>query len=262
MSQQLTYSIKTNCSDCNFVILINDRPVINFNRGTNIKTEIPINVFLKDGTNIFACKVVPPKDQDILSESAFLKITIIENNENADNPIREVSVFNTPSFKPEDDDPPYTQYSLDGKFTTSILFSSVLSSGFDLKNIEYLHNELFQAYMVLWQAFKSGNIDTVMRLLALKIKESAGLKGTPLLEMEKEMRADYLHYMSDSTLQLWEFTPEKVFLKIYGNNKLACLEVKNGQQPICFINREEHLAIYIPVFFYRNPQNQMLEIIR
>jgi hypothetical protein len=262
MNQQLIYTLKINCNGCNFNLMVNDRSLLKLDRGSNINTEIPCNTYLNNGLNEFICNITPTQGQENLSETSFVKIMIMEVDESNANSSKEISSFDTPSFKPEEGKQPYTQFDLVGKFSVTINFISLCNTGVQFVHSDYLHNELFIAYMELWQAFKSRNIDKVMRLLSLKIKESAGLKGSSVDEMEKEMRADYLNYMNDSSLQLWEFTPEIVFLKIYGYNKLACLEVKNGNQPICFINRADHLAIYIPVYFFRNPVNQVLEIIR
>ena len=262
MSNQIIYTIKINCNDCNFILIVNDRPVLDFSRGANINTELPVNTFLQNGQNAFNCKIVPPKGQEIMPESARVKITIIENNGDSNNPSKELVTVNTPSFKPEDGEQPPTQSELHGNFLAVVYFTSILPLGADFIFSEFLKNEIFQAYMNLRDAFKNKDISEVMRLLSLKIKEYSGLKGTSLIDMENEMREDYLRYINDATLELWEFTIDKVHLKIYGHNKLACLEVKNGNQPICFINRPDHIAIYIPVYFYRNSQNKMLEIIR
>jgi len=242
--------------------MVNDMPLLILNRSTSINTEIPGNTFLYNGINEFTCKIIPPRDQDVFSESAFVKISVIEGSASNANASREINVFKTPSFKPEEGSEPYRQYSLEGKFSASIFYLSALPGGINFNISEYLQNELFQAYTELWNAFRVKDIDTVMRKLTLKIKETAGLKGSSLIEMEKEMRGDYISYMNNSSLQLWEFTIDKVFLKIYGRNKLACLEVRNGNQPLCYINRADHLAIYIPVYFYRNSQTQLLEVIR
>jgi hypothetical protein len=242
--------------------MVNDRPLLNFNRGSNINTEIPFNTFLNNGINEIWCKIIPPRGQDILSDTAFVRITILESGLNNSEPSRELNKFNTPSFKADQDSGPYAQYILETRFTVSILYNSVLSAGLDFISSGTLQIELFQAYMEFREAFQTKNIDKVMRLLTLKINETAALKGTSPAEMENEIRADYLGYISDPSLELWEFTEDKVFLKIYARGKLACLEVKNGNQPLCFINRTDHIAIYIPLYFFRDSVSAQLKVIR
>lgn len=262
MSKQNLYSIKITCVDCNFALLVNDIKFFDFKSGANVNTQLPLNTFLQPGVNSISCKVFASDKAPFLASTAVLKLIIIEESGSANIPAKELNIFSTPSFESSEKKLPTPTYDLVGKFSTTISFNSVLSKGLNFTNTDSIKKEVFDKYINLYNLLKAKNLDAFMEQLKLKCIETASLDGTNLNELKENMRIDYNTYLKNSALELWEFNYGKVFLKIYNNGKLACLEVKNGNQPLCFINKQDQYAIYIPVYFYRNPENNQLEIIR
>jgi hypothetical protein len=262
MSAQPFYTLDISSSDCHFNLFVNDIPLLRFNKGGNISTELPLNAFLLKNPNKISCEILPIKGQATIAEPAKVKISIIEGSIDGRIPGKSVASFQAPSFVVSKTNPPKQAFKMDGSFAANIVSSSQLENGLSMVAGEKLKTELFEKYQKLHQLFKEKDIAGVMKAMALKNAEYAAATGQPLSDVEYEMRKDYTAHVNDASYELWEFTPDKVFLKLYNNNRLACLEVQNGNQPLCFVNRTDHIAMYLPVYFFRNPKFNTLEVIR
>lgn len=262
MSQSFIYSFQIKCSDCNFQLRINDRILYELKRGANVNTELPINTFLLSSNNIFNCNISPPKGFDSIPESAKLSLALMRNSINSNNQGQQIASFQTSSYKADDNNPPKINDLLSGEINSMIDYKSIFESAVEISNTEAIKNELYNKYIEIWKLFKDKKIDEVLTLFNQRNTEISTLTGRLLSEVVDDAKKDYQYYVSDSSLELWEFLPEKVTLKIYGYKKLACLEVANGNQPLCFLNRKDRIAIYIPIYFFKNPKSNQLEIIR
>jgi hypothetical protein len=255
------YYLKINCSDCNFHLSVNDRLLYKLDRGGNVNTQLPINTFLLASDNKFECNIIPPKGMEIIPHSAYLKITLLQVESSNKNE-RTISTFQTPSYKQDDKNPAKAKDTLSGDLGVQLRYKPLMESGITLNSTPALKAELFNKYTTISQFLKSKNVDAVMDLLRLKNQDVASVTEEKSDKITSEIKTDYQSYVNDTSLELWNFTDDKVFLKLYCKNKLACLEVANGNQPLCFINRKDRIAIYVPIFFFRNPATKELEIIR
>lgn len=261
MPDQPFYEASLSCLDCHFNFLINNIPVLSFSKGANINTELAINSFLKPGTNQLTCEIKPLKGQAAISEKAFVKISILEQLPESDKSIQKES-FQTPSFKITEKNPAMPSFRLEGAIASSISFTSVLFSGIPLNPGVELKSELFKQYEKIWLWFKSKDVRSVMEACTLRNTEYALLMNLSKEELEQEIERDYQGYLNDATMKLWEFSMDKVSLQLHQNGRLATLQLENGKQPLCFYNKEDAIAIYIPFYFFRNPQSLKLEIVR
>ena len=262
MSQSFIYSFQIKCSDCNFQLRINDRILYELKRGANVNAELPINTFLQSSNNKFNCIISPPKGFDSIPEYAKLSLALMRNSINSNNQGQQIASFQTGSYKVDANNPPKLNDLLSGEINSIIDYKSMVESGIEINNTEAIKNELYKKYIEIWKLFKDKKIDEVITLFQQKNIEIANLTGRLLSEVVEDAKKDYQYYVNDSSLELWEFLPEKVSLKIYGYKKLACLEVANGNQPLCFLNRKDRIAIYIPIYFFKNPKSNEFEIIR
>lgn len=262
MNTQPLYNLRINCVDCNFTLSINDIKFLEFRTGANLNTELPINTFLHNGINLISCEIHPTTGIKNLPEIATVKIVITKTDNDTNASEKIISTFTTPLFSHSEKAIPITKYLLNGEFIASVVYNSRLKDGLTISTSDFTIKELFNNYMYIFNLFRVKDLDGVIQKLKTKIIETASLKGIDQNELEKEIRLDYETYLNDASLELWEFTLEKLTLKLYYANKLACFEIKNGNQPICFINREAHYSIYIPFYFYRNPDSNKFEIIR
>jgi len=256
------YSFQIKCSDCNFQLSINDRPLYELNRGSNVNTELPINTFLLSAKNKFCCTITPPQGFNSIPETAKLSLNLLQNTINSNQPSNQIASFETGSYKVDPDNPPKIKDTLSGGINSIVDYKSIFESANDITNSETVKFEIYNKYVTIWKLFKDKKIDDILALFNQKNIETANLTGTKVSEIVEEIKKDYEYYVNDSSLELWEFAPDKVSLKIYGYNKLACLEVANGNQPICFLNRKDRIAIYIPLFFFKNSRTNEFEIIR
>jgi len=257
---QPNYYLIIKCVDCNFRLLVNDRPLYHLDRGANINTQLPINSFYLPAGNQFNCIITPVKGFNTISETSKLIIKFIQDLPYGDS--KEISSFETPSYKVDEKNPAKSSDNISGELNMSIPYKPVLSTGLSLNDALTLKNELYGKYYNVLILLKEKKVDEVVSLFSLRIKDIAGLNGQSESEITEGVKKDYQSYVDDSSLELWEFTIDKVFVKIYGNKKIACLEVANGNHPICFLNRKDRIAIYIPLYFFRNSTTQQLEVIR
>jgi len=262
MSQNSIYSLQIKCSDCNFRLSVNDRILYDLNRGANINAELPINTFLLSSNNKFNCTITPPKGFDSIPESAKLTLNLMQSTINNNSQSKQIAAFQTRSFKIDEKNLPKTEDNLSGTINVSVSYKTIIESGIEINNTEAVKYELYDRYLNISRLFQDKKVDDVLSLFYQRNYETANLTGRLQSEIVSDIKIDYEDYVNDSLLELWEFTPEKVFLKVYGYNKLVCLEVANGNQPICFLNRKDRIAIYIPIYFFRNPTSKELEVIR
>lgn len=256
MSNQILYFVEIKSSDCHFNLTINDRTVIRFDNAFNINVTIPLNTFLFDGKNRLACNIFSAYGKATpLAPPAQVKIRILQFDQ-------ELLSLTTPSFVPAANTAPQMEYFFNQDFKAQVKFESHISKGIEIQNNEQMRKEIYSLYLSFWSNLKSRNISAVMRLLDLKNFECAHLRGISLEEETRELQRDYQYYINDSSLSLWEPSFEKVFLKVEGYNKVAHLELKNGNSPICFVNAPNRVAVYIPIFCYRAPETGLLQIIR
>ena len=263
MNQSFVYSFKVNCSDCNFRLSINDRTLYHLDRGANVNAELQINTYLLFANNKFNCEIVPPRGINTIPESANITLNLIQNTiGGGKGQGKTIATFQTPSYKSDSKNPPKTNDGLSGDLKTIMAGKSVFETGLQINNNTALKTELYEKYRQISDLLKNEDIVSVLELFKTRNKDVAGLTGRKEEDIRTAIKKDYTSYVTDTSLALWDFSPEKVSVKIYGNNKLACLEVANGNQPICFINRKDRIAIYIPLYFFRNPISKELEIIR
>lgn len=254
------YSLQIKCSDCNFHLVVNDRSLYHLDRGANLNTQLPINTFFLPSGNEFNCTITPIKGSDTISETAKLVIKLMQ--ESTDGESKQISSFETPSYKVDEKNPAKSNDSLSGELKMSISYKPVLETGLALNDSPALKNELYEKYQNILTFLKENKIDEILSSFAIRNQDIASLNGQSVTELSEGIKKDYQSYVNDSSLELWEFSKDKVYLKIYGNNKIACLEVANGNQPICFMNRKDRIAIYIPLYFFRNPNTKQLDVIR
>ena len=233
----MKYYLKISAFDCSLFLYINDIPCIDMRRSGNVNTTVPINKFLVNNKNEFKCLIKPAIGQEALTQTTSVKANIFT----AIDPQGEKTIvkeIETPKFEETEENPMPSDYNLTEVFFSEGIPDSLIRSGLTITDTTDFRSELMDKYDEIWGYFKNNQMDRIKIFFKRRDQELALLLNKNPGEQEKDTENDYSNYLTTSGLELWQMKKEIMGFKIYFHGQLACYELKNGNSPLCFVNKE------------------------
>lgn len=247
------YQVKIKASSVGFDIRVNDFPILQYNKGESVSTEmeIPINpAILSSGTHEFSVRVFPLLGQTLISENGMFEFEI---NKKQDAWVydgkREIILQ---PVKMNAKDLPFWEFKT--KFEAEVPFSfTAWTKSQDLSEISNLGELLDNAYRKIAKTIEDKNNEDFREIF------------------KKTYEVDVMLYEKGSEMTGFQAEPERVLpmnncrIGLYGNNKLARYE--DIELETCFKSEvhfdDDDKKIYsYPIFFHLPHGAKELEVIR
>jgi hypothetical protein len=135
-------------------------------------------------------------------------------------------------------------------------------TGERLENSEALFEEVFSLYSELNKTMQSRNIDSMLRIFREKSADMGRTYKQPSAEYEENLRIGFSEKVNTPGYAAWPLNRADLSLKLYADNRLACLETPDGCSPILTYSETENFCYYFDVLVFRPAPEDQLVIIR
>ncbi len=241
------YQFEIDANGCNYELWLNDIRVDIQMSDHSIVYSLPVNQWIKKGKNCVEVSLVPLSNETKLSTKSYFKLKIVEaelNKGKADHPKVIVSWSSS-------DFPTLTNNPLQGiKFPTyfeaSITFDNMLFQS--LEKLDLGFREVSSVYKKVHALFATKDLKGLLQLMDFKITEFSK-SYYDSYEDEVQRQTFFIEDLFSKNLQPLEFKNYKI--KYFMDQKIVCIEDKEGDQPIFFTDDIDQDYTFYPFYFGR-----------
>jgi hypothetical protein len=254
------YSLQVNMQGCIYDIRVNDGPVYRNAKGFPLVVEFPINRWLHNGDNEFSLRLRPMPGQSALGKEAKCTAIVYVRENGADRDTRkEVARLEYPATR--------AVRQANGE---DILIAQAPAS-FPFQAPRWLTAatiadtpETLAGLLRKLEEFRSllavRNMDGVLVVVRDRDEEDALASYQTFAEQQAGSRREYQLVFDENEYVLQPLRTKDAQLRLYGNGRLARLEIGNGQSPLYYLTADRKSAAYITLLFMRGISGEWVVI--
>ncbi len=255
------YSLQISTSAISYDLRVNDCPVFEYEIGTPLNCEFPINQWLLPGKNIIAVNLKAAPMKEFFLSGDYCRIALNETRTTD----KGLVVNSLAAFGKEFKDYEEKQYMRNLSLTHPFDSSLAVPEWMWLKNPQIVDlplslKELTEELKKLHSLLAERNTEKLIRALDWRIRDFADAYGSDPEKEKQDTIDEFEEFFNDPGLQLREFSTEGLSLKLFGNRKLARVDNPIKESPIYYSNPEEGIDIYIPFIFCLNDEKKWVII--
>ncbi len=260
-SAQPFYSVQLNLQGCAYDVRVNDGPVYQNVRGLPVVVEFPINRWVRNGPNEVSLHLRPGAGQSALTEDAKCAAVVYVRQKSADRDTRrEVARLEYPKSaavrREGDETIASAPFSATVPFALFRWFSSP-----ELADGEATLSELMSELTRFHDLFAAKDIDAILAAVRQRDTEDASANYTTLAEQAAASRREYAPFFNESAYELRPLITKNVRLRLFGNRRLARVELlSNGQPPLYYLTADHRTAGYLTMVFCRDAGGKLMII--
>lgn len=260
-SSQPFYTVQLNLQGCAYDVRVNDGPVYQNVKGLPLVVEFPINRWTRNGPNEVSLHLRPGAGRSALGEDAKCTAIVYLREKAADRESRrEVARLEYPksaAIRREGDETiASAPFSAAVPFPLSRWFTSA-----EFTDNEATLSELMRELERYHDLFAAKNIDAILAAVRERDVEDAAANYTTLPEQAASSRREYSPYFNESEHELRPLITKNVRLRLFGNGRLARVELlSNGQPPLYYLTADHQRAGYLTMVFCRDVTGKLMII--
>lgn len=235
-----------------YEIRVNDCPIWKEKKGYSVKTEFPINKWIAGGKNYLSIKATPSSDHQPLG-SVGIRVRAKGTDANNAQLVTNTKVAEALAIaaRKESEGNNLNEITATVEFEANVPFPTsgwlrgpaISLSDEDRRTLE----KLTKAF---WDALSQKDIETVMRLLSIRIPEVAASQYQTGDEHRNDIRAEFEGVLNDPDLHVFEYYDDSLDIVTYAEGRLfTVVDQVSGKSPILFTDSEESMSIVVDLFF-------------
>lgn len=229
---------------------VNDAPLFAEPQGFNTLTELPINRWVRNGANNLSLRLRPRPKQTGIPLNTRLSAVIYSRDVGAERQSRrEVGRLEYPGPTADQNGTTVLQTTFQAPvpYAPFLWFASETIADSEETRLA-LAREVERFYQ--WLVDK--DLEAIVQALAARDGEDAAAMYRSVAEQQENTRFMYRRLAGGGDYELRPVRTDVALLKIYGDGRLACLELSNGKSPIYYRAGSPDLVAYLPLLFCRN----------
>jgi hypothetical protein len=243
------YQFEINSSGCNYEIWLNDIRIDIQLGDMPIVYDLPVNQWINNGENNLQIKILPLSDKSELEPKAYFKLIISQGSlfGKVFSKLYELKNIETPSFqelKQKSEGVDLSSFLLSYNFVTDFQYSNPVFS--ELNSFAINKAELVTFYKTISEYFQNEDLDALMGLMKFKMK---GFSKSYQDRYEDELERQMFFLKDLFGKKIEPVNYEEYNIKYFLNNKIVCLEDKEGDQPLFFSDDIDDSYIFYPFYF-------------
>lgn len=257
--QEPVYRVHFDTDQCRIRALVNDCPFFKASGLRSMAVPATVNGWLFRGENLLEINVEPPVRMEELSkEKAFLRGKVTAGD----------------MTLPQDTRPEVTlvEFELDMDTDTGT-YPITISETFDVPTRfpawtwsdapaltidDAFKREATDLVQRLWEALNRNDLDTVIGMQTVKIREMAQAMFQRIDERTADVRSDIGRQTNDATATLRPLKPDEFQFPLFAEGRLARVDTAKGGPVIRFDFPETRLYASIPIFLTRNTKGKLI----
>jgi hypothetical protein len=260
VSPQPFYTVQVDVEGCAYDIRVNDAPLLENPDGLPVVVEIPINHLVRTGTNEISMRMRPIDGRQAL-DSDTKRALIVYLRESGETRERrsEVGKLEHPGPAPVRRDGRdmliATTFSATVPFPPFRWFASP-----EIANDETTRTELIRELEKFHSLLAAKNIDAILATIRERDREHAEAYYESMREQLTDSSQGFQRLFDDTEYTLRPARLRNPRLRVFGNNRLARLDLSNGQSPLYYLMSDDETAVYVTLVFCRDAQGRWLVI--
>jgi hypothetical protein len=247
------YRVHVDAFGCRARITVNDGPVMTTPGTRSLKSEYTVNDWLRQGTNRLRVSAEPPAGQDALDQQkAFLRGKVTVGDMTVPREQREIVEL--------------LEFELDLARDTGA-YPIVMADEFDVPTgfpawswtrapvltvNDGLRAEAARAVQSVWEALQRRDLDRVMELQRVRMREMSLSMFQPLDERIADTRGDLERLTGDATNRLRPLDPDAYEYVLFADGRIVRVDCPPGFPPIRYDFEGTTVFAGIPVLLARN----------
>lgn len=237
------YCVDFMCSSGNMEIMVNEIPLIRYDKGGSLSTRMFINHLVDNGLNNFTVHMLPQTLSGFEPDSTF-QVQVLHKRGEVEKVLSEVSfIF--------DYKKPVSVVNIGGSF--SIIASPFKESLWRRNTLNELSEEhrinLSATFSKLLGLFRKKDIDQIMKEGSLKDAFFIERYYYDEQERLKHIRNVFESKFKDDSWEVAIYFDNHYKLRTYAGKKLYSFELNNSESPVEIIHSVKKMKLNIPVFF-------------
>ncbi len=243
------YQFEINSSECNYEIWLNDIRIDIQLADVPIVYDMPINQWVKRGRNKLEIKLIPLSGKAELNLKAYFKLNICQGNYSGkvfskNKILKNIETTSFIELKQKSKNVNLSTYLISENFDANFQYSNPIFT--ELDSISINKEELITLYKTLNSYFKNKDTLAILNLMEFKMK---GFSKSYQDSYENELERQLFFLKDLFGKKVEPVNYENYNIKYFLNNKMVCLEDKNGDQPLFFSDGIEDSYIFYPFYF-------------
>jgi hypothetical protein len=221
--------------------------------GLPVVAEFPINRWVRNGPNELSLYLRPAAGRGTIGKDVKCVVIVYQREKSADRETRrEVARVEYPKM-------PATRRDGD-EILASTPFSAVVPFGLfrwftapEIADGDVTLSELLGELEKYHALFTAKDIDAILNAVRERDREDAMANYATLADQAANSRREYSLYFSESEYELRPLITQNVRLRLFGNRRLARVELlSNGQPPLYYLTADHRTAGYLTMIFCRD----------
>jgi hypothetical protein len=241
------YILEVESFVCNTVVYINGVPIFREVKGLPNDVAIPINEWIRPGTNSISVQMQSRDGEPFGRESRIaVSVKSSEKGERAN----AVETFSTSSPDFTTQETPKMNFSNHGVFTSHLNFNEpswMQSRVIELTN-ELLVHRLVHVMEEIWGMFKKEDAQGLAEVFNFRNEEFAIAHYIPVAQRTVDLISNLEETWANSEYQLLSYDLKHLVPRIYGDGRLFTMEDKEGYPGIMYMDFKTPKFTTYPVF--------------
>jgi len=254
------YTAQLNMEGCAYDVRVNDGPLLENLRGLPVVVEIPMNHLLRSGANEISLRLRPPEGQAALDRDTKSSAIVYVRESGEDRERRrEVAKLEYPGAAPARSDGSDTVVTT--TFPANVSFP--LFRWFTAPEIAANDNtraELIAEHQRFHDLLAAKNIEAILAAVRERDREHAAAYYETLSEQVADTRRGFQLLLDEGEYTLRPPQLKNPRLRIFGNGRLARLDLSNGRSPLYYMMTGAQTAVYVTLVYCRDAQGKWLVI--
>jgi hypothetical protein len=255
------YTVQLDIKGCSFDVRVNDGLALKSLKGLPLVTELPVNRWIRNGGNELSLHLRPSPNQTALGPEAKCSAVVYTRDQAEEREARrEVARREFPKS-------PATRREGDETIVVSPFPAAVpfgLFRWFTAPEIADNENTLAELMAELQKyhgLFAAKNMNALLEAVRERDREDAMANYLPLADQVANSRREYSLFFDESKYELRPLITKNVRLGLYGNRRLARVELlSNGQPPLYYLAADHRTAGYLQMMFCRGAEGKWVII--
>lgn len=253
------YRIHFETTACRIRGLVNDCPTFKAAGRRRLRSASSVNGWLQRGEQVLQIEASPPLGQEGLDpQSASLKGTVTVGDMAVPQDVREEVMLLEFELDLARDTGAYPIV-IEERFNVPTAFPewSWLRSG-TLAIDGALRTEAADVVRRVWEALRRRDLDTVVGMQPLRIREMAAAMFQKPAEREKDIRSDLGRLVNDETISLRLLDPDRYTMVLFGAKRLIRIDDEYGNAVIRYDFPEANMFAAVPLYLTRNERGRLI----
>ncbi len=259
-SAEPMYSVQVNMSGCAYDIRVNDGPLYENVQGFPLVVELPANRWIRNGANEISFHLTPAPGATRMDKECHCTAVVYVRDRSEDRESRrEVAKLEYPGPSP------VTRLGntviATGSFVADVPYPVFrwFTSG-EIAYGEETRLQLVKEVESFHALLEAKNLDALAARVLERDKEDAAALYRSLGEQVGFSRRDYSQFFDEAAYTLRPARTATAKLRIFGNGRLARLDLSNGQSPVYYLTADRQTAGYVGMVFCLNGDGKWMVI--